>query len=115
MEEPREKEKMIACDHLDEYVEPVEGAKAYSGIKRMLAKLDRFLDKRVAGIALFFMFSMLAVGAALISTNAVHASTGGIPERRDVTVMLWAMLGTIAFLFLLVTLRIIVVRRRKLR
>jgi hypothetical protein len=86
----------------------------YPTIKRMLVILDKFLDKRIAGIGAFYLCACIGIGAGLIFNGVnVNASIGGEPSGMpDVSIWLYSALATATFIFALVVARVIFVRVR---
>ncbi|MCL2229307.1 MAG: hypothetical protein FWC00_05800 [Firmicutes bacterium] len=83
-------------------------------IKRMLETLDKFLDRRIAGIALLFMTVLVACGAGLIANGSnVYAATGGQTTVNTLGIWLYSILAVFTFLFVLVIARVITFRNRK--
>lgn|GEM_PF-3260020 len=84
-------------------------------IKRMLQSLDKYLDRRIAGIAMIFMAAMLVVGAGIaVNTVETNASTGGSGAAMGTTnVILYSLLGVICFLLVLVCTRVTAIRIKR--
>jgi len=121
MEQPkRKKSKKKEPEYLEEPVAspPAEEVIAVYGrfpnIKRMLASLDKFLDRRIAGIAMLFTLGLIACGIAIaVNDVTVHAASDTGRGMNNTAVWLYSVLGVLAFVFLLVSVRVVQIRRRK--
>lgn len=91
-----------------------EKPKPYSNIKRMMLSLDRFLNKRIMGIGIFYLIAIIGCGAGLI-INGIrsYASSGGEPTINNTDVWLFSAIGVITFLFILAVARVVAVRLHK--
>ena len=89
-----------------------EQQKPYSNIKRMLTALDKFLNKRIMGIGIFYLCALIAFGTVLIVNGVIsNASSGGGEGGISKTyIWLFSALGVITFIFILIIARVISVR-----
>ena len=88
----------------------------YPYVKRMLATLDKFLDKRIAGIALFYFLALAIIGIGLFANGQVmHAASqnGGSGGSGDLNVWLYSLLGILTFMIILVVTRVLAIRINK--
>lgn len=84
-------------------------------IKAMLEKLDKFLSRRVASIALFYFFAMIVCGSALIANGVVTGATAGgnTGAGNALNIWLYSVIATISFVFILILIRLLMVHAMK--
>ena len=85
----------------------------FANVKRILATLDKFLDKKIAGVALIYFFSVIACGVGLIISGQVASAATDGAQRAGATASnswIWAVLAVVTFLFLLGASRVAAVR-----
>jgi hypothetical protein len=85
----------------------------FANIKRILATLDKFLDKKIASIAILYFFSVIACGFGLIVSGKVASAASDGARRAGATTSnswLWAVLAVFTFLFLLGAVRVAALR-----
>ena len=91
-----------------------EQTKPNSNIRRMIVALDKFLNKRIYGIGIFYFCAIIACGAGLIANGVMtHASSGGAGVVNSTDVWLFSAITVLTFLFVIIIARVISVRVRK--
>ena len=91
-------------------VTPVETK--FPNVRRMLASLDKFLNRRIAVIGIIYIMALIAGGAGLIANGETTFASDGNDNGAISMVNVWiySLLGVITFLFLLVLVRVVSVR-----
>jgi len=87
-----------------------------SNIKRMISTLDKFLSRRIAGIAGFYIASMIVLGSVLITKGVVTNAYAGdeAPSGLGTTeVVIYSLASVFTFLFALVIARFVAVKIRR--
>ena len=109
-------DKKDKVENIEEQVEDLvnkDRDKNLPNIKRMVATLDRFLNRRIAGIAILFMAVLVACGVGLIVNGSnVYASTGGQTTINNTSVWLYSIFAVFAFLFIIILARVFVYKSR---
>ncbi|MDR0462589.1 MAG: hypothetical protein LBG88_04680 [Christensenellaceae bacterium] len=92
-----------------------EKATRYPHVKRILATLDKFLNKKIAAIALFYFFAVVGCGIGLIVSGEVaNAASGGTSTgAKTSNTWLWSLLAVLTFLFMLASTRAATLRLSK--
>jgi len=87
----------------------------FPAIRRMIIALDKFLNRRIAVIAIVYLAGMIACGAGLIVNGVyVSAHTGGKPPAsNEINIWLISVMVTLTFVFFLISVRVFAQRRRK--
>jgi hypothetical protein len=86
----------------------------YPFVKRMLTALDKFLERRIAGIGIIYFCSLIIGGICiLVNGVAVSASGGGSGDAPISFAFIYSTLAVLSFVFLLVLARLYFVRRHK--
>ena len=86
----------------------------YPTIKRLLATLDKFLDRRVAGIAFGYVAAMLAIAvgfyaSSMTPVNASGEGASGLATRAGLDALLYSLVGVLTLVFIAITVRVIMV------
>ena len=86
----------------------------YPFVKRMLTALDKFLERRIAGIGILYFFSLIVGGVCiLINGVAVSASGGGSGDAPISFVWIYSILAVLSFVFILAITRVYFKRKNK--
>jgi hypothetical protein len=89
-------------------------ARQLVGIRRMVATLDKFLSRRMMGLAAFYAVAMLAGLVGIISNGAILNASDGNDKASSYTVT-WiaSILITLTFLFVALFARFLTLKYRK--
>lgn len=82
-------------------------------VKRMIVTLDKFLDRRIAGIVMFYFALSALIGVGLfMNTQSANASAGqtAVEEHFFSNAWLYSLLGVATFIFALIAVRVISIR-----
>ena len=117
-ESRKSKKKDIEVTSLSGVAAEDQKVTRFPHIKRMLATLDKFMDRRIAGIAMFFCAAIAACGIGIfINGEVANASSGGGGGGMNSTnALLYSLLAVLCFAFVLIVTRVVTVRhtRKKL-
>ena len=82
-------------------------------IKRMIGKLDRFLNRRVASIMVLWACAMVVLGSvAIVNGVSASASDGGSSWTSGTNAWLYSLVAVLSFFMLLALVRVIAIRLR---
>jgi hypothetical protein len=82
----------------------------YPLVKRMIMTLDKFLDRRIAGVGIFYFAVLFACSVAVFSGTAANAATDGAANTRNLNIFVYSVVVIATVLFLSVVARVIAVR-----
>jgi len=82
-------------------------------IKRMLANLDKFLNKRIAGIAILYVCAAFLCSTFIIIGGVTASASDGNGWSTTQNIVLYSLVGVMTLIFLVVVARVIVMRRRR--
>lgn len=83
-------------------------------VKRLMQTLDKFLTRRFLSLIGLYALAMVVCGAVLITSNTSNAF-GGEPSAnglKTVEVWMYSLMVTFSFVFFLLAVRIIAIKRR---
>jgi hypothetical protein len=85
----------------------------YPYVKRMMNTLDAFLNRRIAGIAMLYVAS-LVIGSIFLfgngATSWASSDAGYKVEAPFSYALIWSIMGVMTFLFVIVLARVVSVR-----
>jgi len=85
----------------------------YPTIKRMISSLDKFLNRRIAGIVLLYVCAIVICGSIIIVNGVTAtASDGSSGWSNTTSAWLYSILAILTLFVVLVAARVVVVKRR---
>ena len=83
-------------------------------IKRMVAALDKFLNRRIAGLVMFYVCALIvSCTFVIMNGTTTSATTGERGWRSTSNALLYSFVAVLTFIFILIVVRVISIRRGK--
>jgi len=114
----REQEKVDSGDgDASVNVVPAESPRpiAFPTLKRMITTLDKFLNRRIAGIGMIYLGAMMACGVAIFINGVTASANSGqvVNSTSRADVWLYSLIAVFTFIFALVLIRVAAVQLAK--